>query len=49
MADMDCPNCDGTGYITDGSGEDILCPICDGTGVLFGDEDPGGATSDAGG
>ena len=39
MSEMDCPNCDGTGYTQDAAGEDILCPMCDGTGILFDDED----------
>ena len=47
MADMECPNCDGSGYTQDAAGEDILCPLCDGTGVLFGDEETGDAMSDA--
>jgi hypothetical protein len=38
MPDMNCPNCDGTGYTQDGSGEDIRCPMCDGTGVLLTEE-----------
>ena len=35
---MDCPNCDGTGYTQDASGEDVVCPMCDGTGVLVDEE-----------
>jgi DnaJ-class molecular chaperone len=35
---MDCPNCDGTGYTQDASGEEIVCPMCDGTGVLVDEE-----------
>lgn len=35
MPAMNCPNCDGTGYTQDASGEDIRCPMCDGTGVLI--------------
>ena len=35
---MDCPNCDGTGFTQDASGEDIVCPMCDGTGVLVDEE-----------
>jgi len=34
MDSMDCPNCDGTGYTEDATGEDILCPMCDGSGIL---------------
>ncbi len=36
--DMTCSNCDGTGYTTDGAGEEILCPMCDGASILLGDE-----------
>jgi DnaJ-class molecular chaperone len=36
---MNCPNCDGTGYTQDASGEEIICPMCNGTGVLITDED----------
>jgi DnaJ-class molecular chaperone len=35
---MDCPNCDGTGYEEDASGEAVICTMCDGTGTLFVDE-----------
>jgi DnaJ-class molecular chaperone len=38
MPSMDCPNCDGTGYTQDASGEDVVCPMCDGTGVIVDDE-----------
>ena len=33
MDSMDCPNCDGTGYTEDATGEEILCPMCDGAGI----------------
>ena len=36
--DMRCPNCGGTGYTTDGAGQEIFCPMCDGAGLLFGDK-----------
>jgi hypothetical protein len=48
MPSVDCPNCNGGGYTTDGSGETIICPMCDGTGSLFDDEDTSGAGGDAG-
>jgi DnaJ-class molecular chaperone len=38
MPSVDCPNCDGTGYTQDASGETVICPMCDGTGVLLDDE-----------
>jgi hypothetical protein len=27
MPIMDCPNCDGTGYVRDGAGEQIICSV----------------------
>ena len=42
MPSMDCPNCDGTGYTQDASGEDVICPLCDGTGVILSGEDGAG-------
>jgi DnaJ-class molecular chaperone len=42
MPSMDCPNCDGTGYTQDASGEDVICPLCDGTGVILSEEDGAG-------
>ena len=42
MPSMECPNCDGTGYSQDASGEDVICPLCDGTGVILSDEDGAG-------
>jgi DnaJ-class molecular chaperone len=47
MPSVDCPNCDGSGYITDTSGEAVICPMCGGTGSLFDDEDTSGTGSDA--
>jgi RecJ-like exonuclease len=49
MPSMDCPNCDGSGYTTDASGESVICPVCDGTGSLSDDEDTSDAVRDAGG
>jgi hypothetical protein len=46
-APRDCPNCDGSGYTTDASGERVICLVCDGTGSLFDDEDISDAASDA--
>ena len=42
MPSMDCPNCDGTGYTQDATGEDVICPLCDGTGVILSEEDAAG-------
>ena len=39
MPSLDGPNGDGTGYVKDAAGEEMLCPRCGGTGVLFLDED----------
>jgi DnaJ-class molecular chaperone len=38
MSEMTCPNCNGTGFTQDPSGEDAICPMCDGTGVLISQE-----------
>jgi DnaJ-class molecular chaperone len=38
MSEMTCPNCNGTGFTQDPSGEDVICPMCDGTGVLISQE-----------
>jgi DnaJ-class molecular chaperone len=46
MPSMDCPNCAGTGYEEDASGEDAICTMCDGTGVLLTDEAAGAADSE---
>jgi DnaJ-class molecular chaperone len=49
MPSRDCPNCDGSGYTTDASGESVICPVCDGTGSLFDHEDTSDAVRDVGG
>ena len=41
MPTIDCPNCDGSGYTTDASGQSVICPVCDGTGTQFVDEGTG--------
>jgi DnaJ-class molecular chaperone len=41
MPAIDCPNCGGTGYEEDATGETIICTMCDGTGVVFVDEGAG--------
>ena len=38
MAEMTCPNCDGTGFTSDATGERVVCPMCDGTGVLISED-----------
>ena len=35
MPSIDCPNCDGSGYTADASGQRVVCPVCDGTGTQF--------------
>ncbi len=52
MPSIECPNCDGSGYTTDASGQSVICPLCDGTGTQFVDEGAGdvetaGRTGDA--
>jgi uncharacterized Zn finger protein (UPF0148 family) len=39
MPEMVCPNCDGTGYVEDATGERVVCPMCEGTGVLITEDD----------
>jgi uncharacterized Zn finger protein (UPF0148 family) len=39
MPEMTCPNCDGTGFVTDATGETVVCPVCEGTGVLITDDE----------
>ena len=41
MPSLDCPHCDGTGYVEDAARNAIICPWCEGTGVLFVEEDAG--------
>jgi DnaJ-class molecular chaperone len=49
MPSLDCPVCDGTGYVQaeDGAAT-IICTQCEGTGVVFVDETAGDAIGDAG-
>jgi DnaJ-class molecular chaperone len=46
MPSLDCPRCDGSGYVQDDAGETTICARCEGTGVVFVDEDAGDALSD---
>jgi len=46
---LDCPACEGSGYVRGDDGETLICARCEGTGVVFVDEDAGAALSDAGG
>jgi DnaJ-class molecular chaperone len=46
MPSLDCPTCDGRGYVQRDDGETLICARCDGTGVVFVDEDAGAARSD---
>lgn len=39
MPAMDCPNCDGSGYVEAADGTTAVCARCDGTGVVFIDEE----------
>ena len=49
MPSLDCPTCDGRGYVQGDDGETTICTRCDGTGVVFVEEGTGDAMSDAGG
>jgi DnaJ-class molecular chaperone len=48
MPSLDCPRCEGSGYVQEDGGETIICARCEGTGVVFVDETAGDALSDAG-
>jgi len=48
MPSLDCPRCDGSGYVHEDGGETTICARCEGTGVLFVDEDTADTLSDAG-
>ena len=48
MPSLDCPVCEGRGYVQRDDGETVICARCDGTGVVFVDDDAGDALSDAG-
>jgi DnaJ-class molecular chaperone len=43
---LDCPVCEGSGYVQGDDGETLICVRCDGTGVVFVDEDADAARSD---
>jgi hypothetical protein len=43
MPSINCPACDGSGYVKEDEGMTRVCTRCDGTGVVFIEED----TSDA--
>jgi DnaJ-class molecular chaperone len=49
MPSLDCPMCEGSGYVQEDGGLTSICVRCDGTGVVFVDEATGDALSDAGG
>jgi hypothetical protein len=42
MPSLDCPSCEGSGYVQGEGGTIIICARCDGTGVVFVDEDTTG-------
>jgi hypothetical protein len=35
---LDCPVCEGSGYVQGDDGETLICARCDGTGVVFVDD-----------
>ena len=47
MPSLDCPRCEGSGYVPGDGGETTICARCEGTGVVFVDEDAGDALGDA--
>ena len=47
MPSLDCPRCDGSGYVQEDRSETTICTRCDGTGVVFVEEGTGDAMSDA--
>jgi DnaJ-class molecular chaperone len=47
MPSLDCPHCDGSGYVQENGDATSICTRCDGTGVVFVDEDTADAMSDA--
>jgi DnaJ-class molecular chaperone len=47
MPSLDCPVCEGRGYVQEEDGLTSICARCDGTGVVFVDESTGDALSDA--
>jgi DnaJ-class molecular chaperone len=48
MPSLDCPRCEGSGYVQEDEGETTICARCDGTGVVFVDGNAGDALGDAG-
>ncbi len=47
MPSLDCPRCEGSGYVQEDGEITSICTRCDGTGVVFVDEGAGDAMSDA--
>jgi len=47
MPSLDCPRCEGNGYVHGEDGVTIICARCEGSGVVFVDEDAEDALSDA--
>jgi DnaJ-class molecular chaperone len=46
MPSLDCPVCEGSGYVQVDGGESTICARCDGTGVVFVDGGAGDVPSD---
>ena len=46
MPSIECPSCNGSGYVQEDGGERPICARCDGTGVVFVDEGVGDVLSD---
>ena len=49
MPSLDCPVCEGSGYVHEDGGRTSICARCEGTGVVFVDEGRGEVLSDTGG
>jgi DnaJ-class molecular chaperone len=47
LPSLDCPRCEGRGYVQRDDGEITICVRCEGTGVVVVDEDAGDALREA--
>jgi DnaJ-class molecular chaperone len=46
MSALDCPRCEGSGYVQGEDGDTTICARCEGTGVVFVDKTAGDALRD---
>jgi DnaJ-class molecular chaperone len=49
MPSLDCPICNGSGYVQEDGEPPAICTRCEGTGVVFVEETAGDAIGDAAG